>query len=96
VNEVVRLVTIGGLPKEVRERFDLNWSGTDAVKLKLFEQTIKTTWPLNRVERLRYHPRALAGIRRERAVQSLRMLKTFGLDLRTVSAVPPKSQLSAP
>jgi uncharacterized protein (DUF2236 family) len=91
VKEAVRLVTIGGLPKEVRNRFDINWSGTDALKLKLFEQAIKTTWPLNRVEQLRYHPRALAGIRRERATQTLRMLKTFGLDLRTSSDIAPRA-----
>jgi uncharacterized protein (DUF2236 family) len=83
VNEVVRLVTIGSLPNEVRDRFDIHWSGADELKLKLFEQTIKTAWPLNRVEQMRYHPRALAGIRRERAAHTAHMLKSLSLGLRT-------------
>ena len=60
-----RLVTVGGLPRVVRKRFDIPWSRQDAIELALLERTVQRAWPLVPPP-LRYHPRARAGHRRAR------------------------------
>ena len=73
VSETVRLVTIGGLPENVRKRFDIPWSPVfDEPRLKVLEETIKRGWHFLPAE-LRYHPRARAGNRfaTRKAAQSL-------------------------
>ena len=61
----VRIVTIGGLPARVRERFDIPWSRADQLELDAIELAVRKAWPLV-PDRLRWHPRAGAGWRRAR------------------------------
>ena len=63
----VRIVTIGGLPRTVRKRFDIPWSRTDARELAVLETTIQRTWPVVPWS-LRWHPRARAGWSQARRV----------------------------
>lgn len=62
VSESIRIVTIGGLPKTVRERFDIPWSMIDEVRLKALEVSVQNGWRFIH-PKLRYHPRARAGNR---------------------------------
>lgn len=62
INEVVRLLAIGGLPPIVRERFAIKWSRADELKLKSMEETTKRLWPLV-PDFVSYHPRARAGMK---------------------------------
>jgi uncharacterized protein (DUF2236 family) len=61
----VRIITIGGLPEGVRQRFDIPWSERDAAGLEKIEASVRRIWPLL-PERARYFPQARAG--RARAV----------------------------
>lgn len=62
VNEVAHLTAIGGLPEIVRERFDIPWSKTEAVRLALLEKAVRDSWRLM-PPTLRFHPRAREGNR---------------------------------
>ncbi len=67
VLRVVRLSAFGGLPPVVRDRFDIPWSGVDAVTLSAVELAVRRVWPLVPAS-VRWQPRALAGWQRERAL----------------------------
>jgi uncharacterized protein (DUF2236 family) len=58
-----RVVAIGGLPRVVRERFDIPWSWRDQVELDLVEATVARTWRLLPAT-VRWQPRAYDGWRR--------------------------------
>lgn len=62
----IRLLTFGGLPPVVRERFGIPWSRVQQMRLRSLEATVRRTWPLV-PEALRWQPRARAGIARARA-----------------------------
>jgi uncharacterized protein (DUF2236 family) len=62
----VRLATIGGLPRLVRQRFGIPWSRRDQVALDALELGVQRAWPLVPFSR-RWQPRALAGWQRVRA-----------------------------
>lgn len=60
-SEFIRLMTVGGLPQVVRERFDLPWSSVlDEPRLKMIETAVRQGWRFL-PEALRYHPRARDG-----------------------------------
>jgi uncharacterized protein (DUF2236 family) len=61
----VRIVTIGGLPPIVRERFAIPWSRADQRQLDAIELAVRKAWPLLPF-RYRWQPRALEGWRRTR------------------------------
>ncbi|HZL08070.1 MAG TPA: oxygenase MpaB family protein [Candidatus Dormibacteraeota bacterium] len=61
-----RLFAIGGLPKPVRERFDIPFSRSDELKLKTLDANVRAIAPRLSEEQF-YLPIALEGIRRERA-----------------------------
>jgi uncharacterized protein (DUF2236 family) len=68
-NELIRILSIGGLPENVRERFDIPWSRLDQAKLNLIDLGIRSTWQKvwpDNLPDLRYHPRAREGILYER------------------------------
>jgi uncharacterized protein (DUF2236 family) len=62
-SEFVRVTAIGGLPDVVRKRFDIPWTKTDQLELAAFVTAVRTGWRFVLPKRLRYHPRAYAGMR---------------------------------
>ncbi len=62
----VRLLTVGTLPPEAREILGLRWTRTDELAVRAIGEAARRTWPFV-LHRFRYHPRALAGFRREAA-----------------------------
>lgn len=58
-----RLVAIGGLPRIVRERFDIPWSQRDRMELAAIERAVARTWCFLPAAS-RWQPRALDGWRR--------------------------------
>ena len=61
-----RLTAVGGLPPEVRERFDIPWSRADQLELDAIELAVRKAWrfvPFN----VRWQPRAADGWKRVRA-----------------------------
>ena len=71
VFRVVRLSAFGGLPSQVRQRFDIAWSSVDAVSLGAVERAVRRAWPLL-PESVRWQPRALAGRQRAGAARAER------------------------
>jgi uncharacterized protein (DUF2236 family) len=69
VFRLVRVSAFGGLPPRVRERFDIPWSGVDALSLRTVELAVRRAWPLL-PESTRWQPRALAGWQRTNAVRA--------------------------
>jgi uncharacterized protein (DUF2236 family) len=64
VSEIVYLITVGGLPQNVRERFDIPWSPSiDGTRLKVLELAIRKAAPL-RPFVVSYYPTAQKGIKR--------------------------------
>jgi uncharacterized protein (DUF2236 family) len=63
LSERSRVVAIGGLPRAVRERFDIPWSWRDQVELDLIEATVARTWRLLPAT-IRWQPRAHGGWQR--------------------------------
>jgi len=63
---IFRLTQIGGLPKVVRDRFDIPWSLQDQIELDLFERFVRRTWRFL-PEAARWSPEGVAGRARERA-----------------------------
>jgi uncharacterized protein (DUF2236 family) len=61
--EPVRISTIGGLPRVVRERFGIPWSRADQLELDALELAVRQAWRFVPFS-LRWQPRALAGWRR--------------------------------
>jgi uncharacterized protein (DUF2236 family) len=62
VSETIRIFTVGGLPENVRRRFDIPWSDFDQLRLDAAEEAVRKVW--HRLpHRARYHPRAYAGRR---------------------------------
>ncbi|MEU1980632.1 oxygenase MpaB family protein [Nocardia sp. NPDC019395] len=53
------------MPERAREILDLRWTPLDQKLFGIFATTVRTVWPLL-PERLRYAPRAYAGIKRVR------------------------------
>lgn len=62
---IFRLTQIGGLPRVVRDRFDIPWSLQNQVELDLFERFVRRTWWLL-PEAARLAPEGLAARRREK------------------------------
>jgi uncharacterized protein (DUF2236 family) len=58
-------VARGTLPKVAREKLGLSWSKADEIALQGLIAPLRFGWPLV-PERLRWHPRAWAGVARER------------------------------
>lgn len=58
-----RLVAIGGLPRIVRERFDIPWNRRDQIELAAIERSVARTWRFLPATS-RWQPRALEGWRR--------------------------------
>jgi uncharacterized protein (DUF2236 family) len=58
-----RVVAVGGLPRVVRERFDIPWTRRDQAELDVIEGIVARTWCLL-PPAARWQPRALAGWRR--------------------------------
>lgn len=54
---------VGLLPPQARETLGVEWSGRDELVLRALGQCVRRTWPLLPA-RIRYHPRAYAGMRR--------------------------------
>jgi uncharacterized protein (DUF2236 family) len=65
VRPTIRLLTFGGLPPVVRERFGIPWTRVQHLRLRSMEATVRRAWPVV-PEALRWQPRALAGITRAR------------------------------
>ncbi|MGN2635363.1 oxygenase MpaB family protein [Nocardia takedensis] len=61
-----RLIAAGTMPPVIRERLGLPWGPWERRQFKLRVAVVRRVWPLL-PERVRYQPRALAGIARERA-----------------------------
>ncbi len=76
VSNVLGCLAIGGLPERVRERFDIPFSTMDKAQYDLFALSVRTNWWMV-PDRLRYHPRAYEGIRRDRKPQSSSLIKQF-------------------
>jgi uncharacterized protein (DUF2236 family) len=68
VTPMLRLTAIGGLPPVVRARFAIPWGMDQELELKAFELGVRESWRFV-PEVLRYHPRAIAGRRRERSAR---------------------------
>jgi uncharacterized protein (DUF2236 family) len=64
--EPVRVAAIGGLPDVVRRRFGIPWGWRDQVELDALELAVQQGWRFV-PPAARWHPRAQAGWRRERA-----------------------------
>lgn len=61
-----RLAAVGGLPRRVRERFEIPWSRADQIELDAIELAVRKAWrlvPFN----VKWQPRAAEGWRRVRA-----------------------------
>ncbi len=67
-------LAIGGLPERVRQRFDIPFPATEKIQYDLFSLAVRTNWWMV-PDRLRYHPRAYEGVRRERISQDKSFLK---------------------
>ncbi|HET6508669.1 MAG TPA: oxygenase MpaB family protein [Baekduia sp.] len=61
----------GTLPAAAREKLGLSWSKADEVALRGLLAPLRHGWPLV-PERLRWHPRAWTGVRREAARNAVR------------------------
>jgi len=61
-----RVAAIGGLPPQVRERFDIPWTKGDQRQLDALELAVRKTWRFVPFS-LRWQPRAQDGWRRVRA-----------------------------
>ena len=70
-----RLAAVGGLPRIVRERFDIPWSWRDACDLRMLEVGVRNGWRFVPRE-LAWQPKALEGWDRVRAQAAL----TTGVD----------------
>lgn len=66
VSDFVRVVTIGGLPAEVRQRFDLPFNDFDKFRLQTLEKAVRNGWRFLPAS-WRYHERARAGYRAAKA-----------------------------
>ncbi|MDB5183327.1 MAG: hypothetical protein JWO07_8, partial [Candidatus Saccharibacteria bacterium] len=62
----LKLLTIGELPPRVRERFHLPFSHMDKARLNLFRAAVASTDLLPIPDKIKYHPRAYAGLQRLR------------------------------
>lgn len=60
-----RVVAAGTMPPAVRERLGLPWGPLERARFAALVQLVRRVWPLL-PERVRYQPRALAGIARVR------------------------------
>ncbi|MFQ6227195.1 oxygenase MpaB family protein [Nocardia sp. NPDC002869] len=54
------------MPERAREILNLRWTAVDQKLFGVFAAAVRTVWPLL-PDRLRYAPRAYAGVRRVRA-----------------------------
>ena len=63
VRPSARLLTFGGLPPRVRERFGIPWTRHQQRRLEVLEATVRRTWPLVPAG-IRWQPRARAAWRR--------------------------------
>jgi uncharacterized protein (DUF2236 family) len=64
-NELIRILSFGGLSPVVRKKLDIRWSRFDQMKLTMIEGTVKYFWPRDWPDDLpdiRIDPRARAGI----------------------------------
>ena len=74
VGNVLGRLAIGGLPERVRSRFDIPFSTSDKVQYDLFALAVRQNWWMV-PDKLRYPPRAYAGVRRERNNQNKSFMK---------------------
>ena len=70
IADSARVFAIGGLPKAVRQRFDIRFSKADEVKLKTQDAAVRRIVPLLSSKQL-YLPIALEGMEREQAKAEL-------------------------
>lgn len=70
IADSARVFAIGGLPKAVRQRFDIRFSKVDEVKLKTQDAAVRRIVPLLSSKQL-YLPIALEGMEREQAKAEL-------------------------
>jgi uncharacterized protein (DUF2236 family) len=73
IADIVRVFAIGGLPKSVRERFDISFSRTDELQLKAQDTAVRRIVPLLSRQQL-YQPIALEGMEREEAKAELQAI----------------------
>ncbi|MBC7173836.1 MAG: DUF2236 domain-containing protein, partial [Polyangiaceae bacterium] len=62
IGPMMRMLTIGGLPKRFRERFDIPWSASDERRFRLFCALVRVLHPLVPHDR-RYIPLARRAMR---------------------------------
>lgn len=80
VTPIFRLTQIGGLPKIVRDRFDIPWTLSDQVELDLLERLVRRTWGYLPPS-VRLTPEGAAGRAREAAERAASELPAAGEDV---------------